>query len=327
MSENLNINGLMTKTNKKEFIWVEKYRPQTIKDLVVSEEFRTKLNTWKSQGEIPNLGLFSYTPGTGKTSISKIILSEFDADACFINGSKDNGIDMVRNRIQGFASSVSFEGGTKICVIDESDGLSGEMQKAFRASIEEFSKNCRFILTGNYSDKIIEPILNRLSVFDLDNMFAKHKQEIAKQTFYRLCWILDQEGVEYEPNDLKALISQFYPSIREMINVLQQSIVNNKLVIDYTHTELNKLYNELVDMIKAKNFEKCRVLASQVNSPSGFYHFIYNNLNKLFSPQSIPQVVVMTQHFMSSNTNSRDPEITIAAFCARLISSIDIKFV
>jgi replication factor C small subunit len=317
----------MTKINSREYLWVEKYRPQSIVDLILPEEMRTKLLKWKEDLQIPHIGLFSNTPGTGKTSISKAILKDLDADAMFINASKDNGIDLVRNKIQGFASSVSFDGGVKICVLDEFDGTTGEFQKAFRASIEEFSANCRFVLTGNYKDRVIEPVLNRLSVFDLDSMFNKCKAEIAKQTYSRLCWILEQEGIKYEPTDLKSLIGTFYPSIREIIMILQQSIVDGTLVIDYTHTEMNKLYSDIVINIKDKNYEKCRVLASQVNTPSGFYHYLYNNLGKLFDASSIPQVVVMTHYFMSSNTNSRDPEITVAALCARLMTSIDVKFI
>ncbi len=316
----------MKKINTKEYIWVEKYRPQCIQDLIIPEDMRQKLTGWVKEGQIPNIGLFSNTPGTGKTSVSKAIINDLDADYLFINASKDNGIDLVRNKVHGFASSVSFEGGTKITVLDEIDGTTGEFQKAFRAFIEEFSKNCRFILTGNYKDKIIEPVLNRLSVFDFDNMFHKHKGELAKQIFDRLCFILENEKVTYEQQDLKSLIGAFYPSVREMINVMQQSVIDGKLSVDYTHTELNKLYNQLVDNIKSKNFEKCRILASEVNSPTGFYKFIYKNLDKLFEVNSIPQVVVLTQHFMASNTNARDAEISVAAFCARLMVSVEIKF-
>lgn len=318
--------GEMKKINTKEYIWCERYRPQIIEDLIIPDEMRSKLLAWKHDGQIPNMGLFSNTPGTGKTSICKTILHDLDADAIFINASKDNGIDMVRNKIQGFASGVSFDGGVKICVLDEADGLTSEMQKAFRSSIEEYSRFARFILTGNFKDRIIEPILNRLAVFDLDHMFAKHKVEIAKQTYDRLNYILDREGVEFEPQDVKALISTFYPSIREMINVMQQSVSNGKLNIDYTHTELNKLYNDLIGAVKSKNYERCRVLASEVNTPNGFYKFIYKHLDVLFEEKSIPQVVVMVQHFMSTNTNSRDPEISISAFCARLMINVDIKF-
>jgi replication factor C small subunit len=321
----------MTKVNNKEYIWVEKYRPQTVADIIIPEEIRSKILNWSEDKQIPNIGIFSNTPGTGKTSVSKAIINDIGADAMFVNASKDNGIDMVRGKLQGFASSVSFEGNTKIAVLDEADGLTGEMQKAFRSSIEEFSKNCRYIITGNYKDRIIEPILNRLVVFDFDNIFYKNKSELAKQMYSRLCFILDNEKVEYEVADVRTLIGTFYPSVREMINVLQQSIdvVDGRLIlkIDYTHTELNKLYNELVSNIKAKNFEQCRVLVTQLNTPNGFYKFIYNNLDTLFDKNSIPQVVVMTHHFMSSNVNSRDYEISVAAFCARLITSIDIKFI
>lgn len=313
--------------NNKEYLWVEKYRPQRIADIIITEDMRSKLLKWKKDGEIPNIGLFSNTPGLGKSATSKAIINDLEADSMFMNSSKDNGIDLVRNKIHSFASAVSFEGTTKIVVLDEVDGTSPQFQEAFRGSIEEFSKNCRFILTGNYKDKIIEPVLNRLVIFDLDNVFHKNKGELAKQIYDRLCFILENEQVEYESQDVKTLISQYYPSMREMINTLQSNIGDdNKLKIDFSQSDLNKLYTQLVSAIQSKSYEKCRLLASDINIPNGFYKYIYKNLDKLFVIDSIPQVVAITHHFMSTNTNSRDPEITIAAYCARLIMAVDVKF-
>jgi DNA polymerase III delta prime subunit len=317
----------MKKINTNEFLYVEKYRPQTVDDLIAPVDVRERIKAWiETDGQIPNLGFFSNNPGTGKSSIAKSILKDLDADFLFINASKENGIDLVRNKIYIFASNVSFEGRPKIVVLDEADGCSTDLQKGFRAFIEEFSQNCRFILTGNYSNKIIEPILNRLIVFDFDVLFNKHSKEIAKQIFDRLCFILDNEKVEYEKDALKPLITTLYPSIRRMINILQESVTDHKLVLNTSLIEAQTKFQNLLDEIKNKRFDKCRALISEINSPTAFYNFVYKNMDKYFMLESLPHVVILTHHFMNSNVNSRDPDISMAAYCASMIRNIEIKF-
>jgi DNA polymerase III delta prime subunit len=303
----------MKKINTNEFLYVEKYRPQTVDDLIAPVDVRERIKAWiETDGQIPNLGFFSNNPGTGKSSIAKSILKDLDADFLFINASKENGIDLVRNKIYIFASNVSFEGRPKIVVLDEADGCSTDLQKGFRAFIEEFSQNCRFILTGNYSNKIIEPILNRLIVFDFDVLFNKHSKEIAKQIFDRLCFILDNEKVEYEKDALKPLITTLYPSIRRMINILQESVTDHKLVLNTSLIEAQTKFQNLLDEIKNKRFDKCRALISEINSPTAFYNFVYKNMDKYFMLESLPHVVILTHHFMNSNVNSCEIVIKVS---------------
>ena len=197
----------MEKINQYEYIWVEKYRPQTINDLIITESLRSQVKTWIEEGQIPNLGLFSSTPGTGKTSFAKVIANELNADCMFVNASKESGIDLVRNKLQNFASTVSLDGMIKIAFLDEVDGTTGEMQKSIRGFIEEFTQNCRFIMTGNYINRIIGPVLNRLSIIDFDAMFNKNYSEIGKQILNRLEFILKNENVEYDVETLKPLLS------------------------------------------------------------------------------------------------------------------------
>jgi replication factor C small subunit len=319
--------GEMSKIDNKHYLWVEKYRPQTVKDVILPENIKNKIIKWITEDkEIPHIGLWSNTPGLGKSSIAKCIINDLDADSLFINSSKENGIDIVRNKLQTFASSVSFEGGVKIAILDEFDGTTNDMQKSFRSAIEEYTVNCRYILTGNQKNKVMEPILNRLTNFDLDNIFSKSKSELAKQSYNRLCYILTNEKIQFKPQDVQTLVSNFYPSLREMINVSQQSIEDGVLVVDYTTSELNKVYIEILNTIKIKDYSKCRRLASEIASPNGFYKYIYKNIDTLFEVNSIPQAVVNVQYFMSTNTNARDPEISIASLCAKLMMSNDIKF-
>ena len=458
----------MQKINQNEFLWIEKYRPQTVTDLILPQDTKDKITSWiANDGQIPNMILFSTNPGLGKTSISKAISNDLNADVMFINASKDNGIDVIRNRISNFASSVSFEGNPKIVTLDECleeneevllghlgeqypmklkelefdkvydivsynmetntyendtcvvyskkqdelyevelengssvkvtsshpfivnlenksiqksifgglivgdeivvymsnnskiksikkigsgntvnltvhrnhtfitkngivthncDGLSSSAQESFRGFIEEFTQNTRFILTANYSNKIIEPILNRLIVFDFDLLFSKHKQELAKQCYERLQFILENEGVEYAKEDLKPVITQLYPSVRKMINVLQDSVINGKLQVDKTLLDIGDKYDDIIDKIKSKQYDKCRTLVSEIHNPHAFYNYVFKNMNSLFVPESIPSVVVITYQFLNSNTNIRDPEITLAAYCALLMRNAEVKF-
>jgi replication factor C small subunit len=316
----------MEKINQHEYIWAEKYRPQTINDLIITESLRSQVKTWIEEGQIPNLGLFSSTPGTGKTSFAKAIANELNADCLSVNASKESGIDLVRNKLQNFASTVSLEGMIKIAFLDEVDGTTGEMQKSIRGFIEEFTQNCRFIMTGNYINKIIGPVLNRLSIIDFDVMFNKNYAEIGKQILNRLEFILKNENVEYDVETLKPLITGLFPSVREMTIILQQSVVNKKLELDMSYVEMHKSFINLLNAIKDKDYIKCRSIVSDIPNPTNFYSFLYKNLNKYFEEKSMASLVIALHHFMSSNVNARDPEISLAAFCASLVRSQEIFF-
>lgn len=316
----------MIKINNNEYLWVEKYRPQTVSDLIMPNEIKSKLLEWIKDGQIPNIGLFSNTPGTGKTTTSKAITNDLDADIMFLNGSKENGIDIIRNKVTGFVSSVSFEGKPKIVIYDEADGISSSGQESFRGFIEEYTQNARFILTGNYANKIIEPVLNRLVIIDFDALFSKNKAELAKQCFERLCFVLDNEKVQYNKEDLKPVVTSFYPSVRKMINVLQESVVQGTLNINKTTLETTAIYDGIIQNIRDKKFDKCRALISDLHNPHAFYNYVYKNCNRIFQEESIPTVIMATHHFMSANVNARDPEISLAAYCATLMRNVEIKF-
>jgi replication factor C small subunit len=206
------------------------------------------------------------------------------------------------------------------------DGLSNSAQESFRGFIEEYSQNARFILSANYQNKIIEPILNRLIIFDFDELFAKNVKELAKQCFDRLCFILDNENITYEKEDVKPIVMSLYPSVRKMINTLQQSIVDGVLIIDNTMLEANSIYDEIMMNVKSQQFDKCRGLIGKVHNPHAFYNYVYKNVDRLFKQDSIPTVIMTTYHFLSSNVNARDPEISLAAYCAQIMRNVEIKF-
>lgn len=315
------------KVNDKEFIWVEKYRPQIVEDIILPAEEKNKILRWVHEDQqIPNLGIFSNTPGTGKTSISKAIINSMNADYIFINASKDNGIDMVRNRISSFVSSISIDGSPKVVVLDECDGTTPEFQRAFRGFIEEYSQNARFILTGNYKSKIIDPLLNRLIVFDFDQIFHRNSKEVGILILNRLIEILKHESIEFDKENLKPLIKNYYPSLREMISTLQGAKSGNSLNIDMTHIETNAIYSNLIEHIKNKDFNACRVVVKDITNPQAFYNYIYKNMSNIFVDDSLPKLVMLTHHFLSNNANYRDPEVSLAAYCATIVRSNEIQF-
>ena len=158
--------------DKSKSVWYERFKPQCVSDLVVPQEIKDKLLSYIRTQNMPNLGLFSSNPGTGKTSTANAIIKEIGGEALWINASMEKGIDVLRGKVQRFASQSSFDDNIKIVVMDEFDHFSKDGQAAFRGFIDEFSENCRFIFTGNYKEKIIQPLLDRLEVYDF-NSFSK----------------------------------------------------------------------------------------------------------------------------------------------------------
>jgi DNA polymerase III gamma/tau subunit len=205
-------------------VWVEKYRPKHVKDIVLPESFKKFFNDLIKEGNevgIPNILLSSPTPGTGKTTIAKAIVADLNADAMYINASSENSIDVLRSQIAGFATTMSFNGGRKIVILDEADGLTPQFQKALRAFIEEFSSSCRFILTCNNIGKIIDPLKQgRTMVFDFD--MGKQKDELIPKITARLEGILKHEDVPFEHDAVQRIAERTFPSIRKAISFCQQ---------------------------------------------------------------------------------------------------------
>lgn len=319
------------KIDNSQFIWVEKYRPQMIDDLIMTEDIKAQFKNWViTDGQVPNLGFFSTQPGTGKSSISKAFLNDLNADYLFINASKDTGIDTIRNRITDFASAVSFDDSPKIVVLDEFDGASNSAQEALRGLIEEFSKYCRFILTGNYMNKILNPILDRVMKFDFDDIYRRHNKELIKQIYDRCCFILENEKVQYNKDDLKPIIVNLYPAVREIIMTLQEGtkVIDDVKIFKATEIVLdaNKVYSELVNLIKEKKSPKFQSIVKDIKNYEGFFKYLYKNIDTIFEEKSIGQVIIMIHAYMSSNVLPRDGEITLLAFCFQLIRNNEIQF-
>lgn len=305
----------MHKINEKSTIWVEKYRPQDVRDLLIPENFKSKLQKYVEMKEIPNLGLWSSSPGTGKTSTANAIIKSINAEALFVNASLDNGIDMLRTKIQNFASTESFDGLKKIVVLDECDNLSANSQFGFRSLIETFSNNCRFILTGNYKERIIEPLRDRIENYDF-GMFSK--DEIVKSILERLIFILKNEKIEFNPKDLVQIINSFYPSIRSMIINLQKFSKSGKLEIQ--NLDNKDRYAEILGLINKKDFLKMIELVNNLENPDNLFTYFYDNFEKFTSRQNLPRIIVTIGKYQSYSSNAKDKHLNIAAMCSELMA-------
>ena len=320
----------MKKIDEKHYIWAEKYRPQTIEDLIVPTHIKQQLMSWINDGEIPNIGVWGNTPGLGKTSLTNALTKELGSSVMWINASKDGGVDTFRGKIASFASAVSMDDRPKIVVLDEADNLTSVVngaQYAVRGDIETYAKNCRFILTGNYKERVIKPVINRLSNFDFDEIFAKYKTELGTEIYKRLKWILENEGIEYNATDVQQIIKNFYPSIREMTMFMQKSVIDKKLVIDARYSESDKIKEAVINNIKNKNFKDMLKSVNDMTDPSSLYTYIYKHMETMMNEdQSRPRMILLLSKYMDLASRARDEHINVAAFCTECMQDINIKF-
>jgi len=299
------------KINEKEMIWVEKYRPQLVADLVLPDDVLKKL---QSYGATPTNMLFaSLTAGTGKTSAVNAIIREFGFETLFINASLDNGIDLLRGKIKQFASTISYNGLPKLVILDEVDNFSDQAQSGLRGFIEEFSVNTRFILTCNYLNKIIPPIINRCELFDFDKIHQDAKSIVPK-IIERLKFILENEKVEYEQPQLIQVIQNYYPSIRAMINCLQKSSIDGKLILDI---QKDDDFLKIIDLVKAKDFDGIMKYIYNLSNASGFYSFMFKHIRDLQNTNKA-QIIMLLAKYQMNDSQVRDKNLNLASCVVEL---------
>lgn len=287
-------------------IWYEKYKPKKVQEMVLPEALSVKIQGYVNKKDIPNMLLVSNTPGTGKSSMAYAIIKEMGSEAIWINASLERGIDVLRGKIQKFASSSSFDDNLKIVVLDELDNTSADLQLALRGFTDSFSDNVRFIMTCNYKDKIIEPLLNRLEIYDFDTL---NKKEMIKPIFEKLKYILEAEGIQYDPKDVAELIGQNYPSIRGMISDLQKFSTNGKL--EFTASDLGSS-GSFDEVMKSSSYMEMLERVNALGSPSSMYTHLYNNL-KLFQTEGIQVVILALAKYQEMSGSVRDKHLNLAA--------------
>ncbi len=312
--------------NTNEYLWVEKYRPQKIDDVVLPAELYKTFTEIVKGGELPNL-LFTGTAGVGKTTVAKAICNELGLDFLLINGSEEGNIDTLRNKIKHFASTVSLQGGTKVVILDEADYLNPQStQPALRGFIEEFSNNCRFIMTCNFKNRIIEPLHSRCSIVDFS--IPKGDRERLASVFMSRCMqILDDEGVKYEHEVLAELIMKHFPDFRRMLNELQRYGVSGSIDSGILVSLGEVSIGQLMTAMKDKNFKSMRqwVTDNIDVEPAALFRKIYDNMYDYIEPQSIPQLVLILADYQYKDSFVADHELNMVACCTEIMAGVNFK--
>ena len=313
---------------RDEFLWVEKYRPKTIEDCILPEQIKKTFLDFLDKGEVPNL-LLSGPAGCGKTTVAKALCNQLGVDVYVINGSDEGRfLDTVRNNAKNFASTVSFssEAKHKVIIIDEADNTTPDVQLLLRASIEEFSNNCRFIFTCNYKNKIIEPLHSRCAVVDF-GIKGKAKQEIAAAFFGRLVTILEQERIEADKKVLAELINKHFPDWRRVLNECQRYSVGGKIDTGILATFTDVAVNDLIQNLKGKNFTEVRkwVVDNMDNDTSVLLRRIYDTLYTALVPGSIPAAVLIIAKYQYQIAFVADQEINMLACLTEIMVECEFK--
>ena len=308
----------------EHLLWTEKYRPKNIEDCILPERLKKPFQEYVTQKNIPNL-LLTGGAGVGKTTVAKAMCNEIGCDFMIINGSDENGIDMVRNKITNYASSMSFSGGRKVIIIDEADYLSANAQAAFRNAIEEFAVNCSFIFTCNFKNKIIEPLHSRCAVIEF-TLKASEKSSMAGQFFKTIQTILSQEDIAYETPVVAELIKKHFPDFRRVINELQRFSKFGKIDTGVLSQIVDVSLNDIMKFIKDKDFGAIRKwVASNDIDPATLYRKLYDNLYDIMKPQSIPQAVIILADYQYKQAFVADQEINLVACLTELMVSLEFK--
>jgi DNA polymerase III delta prime subunit len=308
----------------KHLLWTENYRPKTIEDCILPERLKTPFQEYVNQNSIPNL-LLCGGAGVGKTTVAKAMCEEVGCDYLVINGSDENGVDVVRNKIKNYASAMSFSGHRRVIIIDESDYLSVNAQAAFRNSIEEFSKNCSFIFTCNYKTKMIEPLHSRCAVIDF-TLKNDEKTEMAGLFFKRIQTILKTEKIEFEPKVIAEVIKKHFPDFRRVINELQRFSQFGKIDTGILSQITDVSLSQIVGFIKDKDFGSIRKwVASNDVDPQTMYRKLYDSLYDVLQPGSIPQAVIILADYQYKQAFVADAEINIVACLTELMVNLEFK--
>jgi len=309
-----------------DFLWVEEYRPKTIDDCILPQSLKTLFTSFIEKGELSNL-LFSGTAGIGKTTVAKALCQQLNCDWIMINGSEEGGIDVLRNKIKNFASTVSLSGGKKVVILDEADYLNPQStQPALRGFIEEFHKNCRFILTCNFKNRIIEPLHSRFSNIEF-KIVNKDKPKLASKLFERAIYILKEQNVNFEEKVLAELIKKHFPDFRKLINELQRYSVAGTIDAGILANVSDENLKTLVSHLKGKEFGDMRkwVVNNIDNDPVKIFRKIYDSMYENLQKETIPHAVLIIADYQYKSAFVADQEINLVACLTELMSQVKFK--
>jgi len=309
-----------------EFLWVEKHRPSKISDCILPAQIKSTFEDIVRGGALHNM-LLTGTAGLGKTTVAKALCNELNLDYLLINGSEESGIDTLRTKIKQFASSVSLQGGYKVVILDEADYLNAQStQPALRGFIEEFSSNCRFILTCNFKNRIIEPLHSRCSVVEF-NVAKKDMISLCGDFHSRAMYICQQEGIKVDPAVLAELIMKHAPDWRRVLNELQRystsGVIDTGILVSLSEQSIDKL----MGLLKNKDFKNMRQwVADNMNTePTAIYRKIYDNMTDHIVPASMPQLVLILADYSYKNSFVADHELNLVACLTECMSQVNYK--
>ena len=299
-------------------LWVEKYRPKSLDTYIGNEHLKSKVEVYLKSGDLPHLLLYGRA-GTGKTTLAKLLVNNIECDHLYINASDENSVETVRTKVRGFASTVGFKD-YKIIILDECDYITPNAQAALRNLMETFSKHCRFILTCNFVERIIDPIQSRCQSFQI---IPPSKKEVASHLYN----ILHGEGVDFQIDDIKVLVNSGYPDIRRVINSAQRQVVDGKLVIDNQALIESDYKIKLLQILKTQNkkdaFKAIRKLLSdsKVTDYSEGFRLLYDNLDE-YSSGHVAEVILILAEGQRDDIVVVDKEINFMATMVKLLTII-----
>ena len=296
-------------------LWVEKYRPKDLSTYVGNEHLKSKVKIYLENGDIPHLLLYGKA-GTGKTTLAKLIVNNIDCDYLYINASDENSVDAVRFKIRSFASTIGFKD-NKVIILDESDYLTPNAQAALRNVMETFSKHCRFILTCNYVERIIDPIQSRCQSY---KVVPPSKKEVAQQ----MVSILNQEGCTFELDDVALIVNAGYPDIRRVINSAQRQVVEGKLAIDTSSVIQNNYKLQLSEMLSngsKLNDIRQLIADNSVSDYSELFRLLYDEVDN-YSKGKQAECIMNIAEAQFQDVNVVDKEINFMSLITRLMRVI-----
>ena len=309
-----------------QFLWVEKYRPKKIEDCILPKQLKETFQQIVDNGELPNL-MFTGTAGLGKTTVARALCEQLGIDYIVINGSEEGNIDTLRTKIRQFASTVSLQGGYKCVILDEADYLNPQStQPALRGFIEEFANNCRFILTCNFKNRIIEPLHSRCGVIDF-KFDKKILAQLCVQFMSRLKFILTEENISFAEPVLAELIMKHAPDWRRVLNESQRYSITGSIDEGILVTLSDKSINDLMGALKAKNFKGMRewVVNNIDTEPHAIFRKVYDALSDHLHSHSIPQIIIILADYQYKNAFVADHELNVVACLTEVMANAEFK--
>jgi DNA polymerase III delta prime subunit len=308
-----------------EALWVEKYRPHTIADCILPDEYKSTFQSYVDRKEIPHL-LLCGGPGTGKTTVARALCDEIGCDYLMINGSDESGIDTFRVKIKNYASSMSMTGGKKVIIIDEADYLNpNSTQPAMRAAMEEFAHNCTFIMTCNFKNRIIEPLHSRCAVIEF-KLRKEDKPKMAIAFMKRAAEILTTEKIPFDKSTLAEVVKKHFPDYRRVLNELQRYSVSGNIDAGILSSIADVSLNELVGSLKEQNFSAMRKWVADFggDDPAKIYRKIYDSLYDILDKSTIPNAVLILAKYQYQSAFVADQELNLTACLTEMM--VECKF-